>query len=168
MDYQGTKELPLIELGGEPELDRFEDGSMPQIFQLVEGLARKLRNVKRETGRVAGLTPPQYVVLGALSERDRQPLKDLADAAHCTRATITGIVDVLERKGLVTRQPNPDDRRSMLVVLTEEGRDLQRSTPTLDEALHGCCTGLSPGEATRLIRLLGKLDRSLTAWEGGP
>ena len=75
---------------------------------------------------------------------------------------------MLERKGLVTRQPNPNDRRSMLVALTEEGRELHRSAPTLDEALHGCCTGLRPDQATQLVELLSQLDRSLAGWEAGP
>jgi DNA-binding MarR family transcriptional regulator len=165
MDYQDTN---LIEIGKRFHPIDYQEGSIPEIFQIVEQLARKLKSIQRQTVRVAGLTPPQYVVLGALAERDRRPLKELADAAHCTRATITGIVDVLERKGLVTRQPNPDDRRSLLVTLTGNGKTLQQSTPTLDEMLHGCCTGLRPDEATQLTELLQKLDQSLASWEAIP
>lgn len=165
MDYQ---EPNLIEITEKPDLDGYQTGSIPQIFQLVERLARKLKGIQRQTVKAAGLTPPQYVVLGALAERDQRPLKELADAALCTRATITGIVDVLERKGLVIRQPNPDDRRSLLVTLTDQGRTLQQSTPALDEMLHGCCTGLRPDDATQLTQLLSQLDHSLTAWEATP
>jgi DNA-binding MarR family transcriptional regulator len=108
------------------------------------------------------------VVLGALAERDRRPLGELADAAQCTPATITGIVDVLERKELVTREPNPSDRRSLLATLTAAGRALEESTPSLEEMLHGCCSGLGPGETTHLIAMLERLDQSLTSWEATP
>jgi DNA-binding MarR family transcriptional regulator len=165
MNYQ---EPNLIDIMEKPDSNAYQTGSIPQVFLLVERLASKLKSIQRQTVSVAGLTPPQYVVLGALAERDQRPLKELADVALCARATITGIVDVLERKGLVTRQPNPDDRRSLLVVLTEEGRVLQASTPALDEMLHGCCSGLRPDEATQLTKLLTQLDQSLTAWEATP
>jgi len=165
MNYQDTN---LIEIGKRFDNDKYRAGSIPEVFQLVEGLTKKLKNIQRLTVSVSGLTPPQYVVLGALWEQDQRPLKELAEAAHCTRATITGIVDILERKGMVTRQPNPEDRRSLLVTLTERGQDLQQTTPTLDEMLHGCCTGIRPDEATQLTELLQKLDHSLTSWEARP
>ena len=148
-----------------PDPEQYESGSIPHVFQLVERLARKLRNLQRLTVSGAGLTPPQYVVLGALAQRDRRPPKELADAAHCTRATVTGIIDVLERKEFVTRQPNPTDRRSLLVALTEKGRALQQTTPTVGDMLHGCCVGLSPDQTTQLTQLLCQLDQSLDAWE---
>jgi DNA-binding MarR family transcriptional regulator len=84
------------------------------------------------------LTPPQYQVLYTLWDRDELPLKDLASACNCTRATITGLVDGLESKGLVSRKPNPDDRRSILAALTEEGRALQRQTPELEKIYQQC------------------------------
>ena len=85
----------------------------------------------------------------------------MAAAVQCTRATMTGIVDTLGKKGLVTRAPNPGDRRSLLVELTEEGQALQRSTPTLDRIFKSCCVGLAPAEAQQLSQLLQKLNDSL-------
>lgn len=160
MYYQEPKQLETSPVAPFPE------GSIPRIFQLVERLNRKLKGIQRRTVRVTGLTPPQYVVLGALALRDRRPLSELADVAHCTRATITGIVDVLEGKGLVTREVNPDDRRSLLVSLTAEGRALEELTPSVNDMLLGCCVGLSPDEAGALTDLLSKLDGSLDSWEG--
>ena len=151
-----------------PDQEQYRQGSIPQIFQLVERLARKLRNIQRQSVSDSGLTPPQYVVLSALAERDCRPFKELAETAHCTRATITGIVDVLERRCLVTRLPNPDDRRSLLAALTEKGKKLQRATPTMEKILHGCCTGLQPKQALQLTRLLSQLDKSLISWEDAP
>lgn len=142
--------------------EEYQTGSMPEIFQLIDLVGKKLKQIQRETIREADLTPPQYFVLGLLWEKDGRPFKELAAASHSSRATITGLVDVLERKGLVTREPNPDDRRSLLVKLTKQGRSLKHTTPTLDRIFRSCCGGLEPNEARQLSYLLKKLDDSLT------
>ena len=74
---------------------------------------------------------------------------------------MTGIVDTLEKNGLVTRQPNPNDRRSLLVTLTDKGAALEGSKPDLDLIYAKCCVGLSAEEFQQLGLLLGKLDQSL-------
>ena len=74
---------------------------------------------------------------------------------------MTGIVDTLEKKGLATREPNPDDRRSLLVRLTPAGEGRRESTPSLDVAFRGCCDGLPPKEAEQLSGLLHKLHDAL-------
>ena len=138
----------------------YQSGSMPEIFQLINLVEKKLKQIQRGTIRAADLTPPQYLILTLLWERDGRPFKELASAAFCSRATITGIADTLEGKGLVTREPNPDDRRSLLVKLTEKGRSLQRSIPSLDRIFRSCCDGLEPDEIQQLSWLLKKLNDS--------
>jgi DNA-binding MarR family transcriptional regulator len=140
----------------------YQTASMPEVFRLIELADKRLKQIQRETIREANLTPPQYFVLTLLWERDGRPFKELAAAVNCTPATMTGIVDTLEHKGLVTREPNPDDRRSLLVKLTEKGWSLQASTPTLDKIFRSCCVGLEPGEVRQLSQLLRKLNESLT------
>lgn len=63
---------------------------------------------------------------------------------------------------MVSREPNPDDRRSLLVRLTEKGETLQDATPTLDRIFESCCIGLEPDEIQQLSRLLKKLNESLS------
>lgn len=111
------------------DADEYQTGSMPEIFQLVGLVDKKLKQIQRETIQSFDLTPPQYFALTLLWGRDERPLKELAAASHTSRATITGIVDTLENKALVARVPNPRDRRSLLVKLTENGRALQHSGP---------------------------------------
>jgi DNA-binding MarR family transcriptional regulator len=64
-------------------------------------------NCQRNDGREVPLTPAE-----------------LAERTGVTRATITGLVDTLERAGYVTRTPHPDDRRMMSVGLTKRGQKL--------------------------------------------
>ena len=132
-----------------------------EVFELLDQVARRLREVQRLTVSQVDLTPPQFQTLRLLWEQDGQPFKDLAVSLGCTRPTMTGIADTLEKNGLVTRQPNPDDRRSMLVALTEKGTALEGSTPDLDLIYAKCCVGLNAEEFRQLGSLLGKLDQSL-------
>jgi DNA-binding MarR family transcriptional regulator len=142
-------------------VEEYKQGSLPEAFRLIGAIEKKLDSMQRRMMQVAGLTPPQYVALSMLWEADERPLKELADGCQCTRATVTGIVDTLERKGLVTREPNPGDRRSILAKLTEKGRALQESAPSPDQMFGDCCNCLEPKETQQLIELLNKLNDGL-------
>lgn len=88
---------------------------------------------------------------------------ELADAAGVTRATMTGLIDTLERDGFVKREPDPDDRRMMSVRLTAKGdRFLNDFLPDYFKAIAGLMTPLSETERKTLVRLLGKLQQHIT------
>lgn len=136
--------------------------AMPEVFRLIEELQKRFIKFQTHILQEARLTLPQYYILSLLSVKDRRPFKELADELACTRATITGIVDTLEKKNLVCRTPHPEDRRSMLVNLTDEGTRLLLATPDLEQAFGSCCCDMLAQEETQeLIRLLKKLSISL-------
>ena len=131
------------------------------VFTLLDQVARRLREIQRMTVNEVDLTPPQFQTLRLLWEQDAQPFKDLADAIGCTRPTMTGVVDTLEKNGLVRREPNLHDRRSVLVTLTEMGKEMEGSTPDLERMYASCCSGLSEVEFQQLGLLLEKLGGTL-------
>lgn len=141
--------------------DSFTDKSYAEVFELIDRTSKNLRRIQRLTVAEAGLTPPQYQVLHLLWREDGRPFKDLAEGCACTRATITGRIDTLEKNGLVVRVQNPNDRRSLLATLTEKGRQMQNETPSLERVFDLCCTGLAPHELQHLGLLLEKLNASL-------
>jgi len=71
-----------------------------------------------------GLTPPQYFVFNALWMGDGISVGELGERVSLDSSTLTGIIDRMERSGYVERRPNPDDRRSVLVFLTADAREL--------------------------------------------
>jgi DNA-binding MarR family transcriptional regulator len=81
----------------------------------------------------------------------------LAGQLGCHVSNLTGVVDRMERDGLVERERSTSDRRLVRVRLTERGRErlgsLQRALPPLQRALS---QGLSARERTDLCRLLEK------------
>jgi DNA-binding MarR family transcriptional regulator len=87
---------------------------------------------------------------------------ELADAAGVTRATMTGLVDTLERDGLVKREPDRNDRRMMSVRLTPKAeRFLGTLLPQHFKVMSSLLSTLNEAERKTLVRLLGKVaDRA--------
>ncbi len=71
-----------------------------------------------------GLTPSQYLVFNVLWMEDGIGLCELGDRVTLDNATLTGIIDRMEKSGYVLRRPNPDDRRGILVFLTPKAREV--------------------------------------------
>jgi DNA-binding MarR family transcriptional regulator len=133
-----------------------------EVFGLLDRVARRLRQIHEQTVRHTGLTPAQVTVLVALCPDHRVPPAELAVSCGCTRATMTGILDTLEKNGLITRSPHPEDRRSVLLSATARGRRALGETQTINQLFGGCCAGLSSSELEQLRALLEKLGRSLS------
>ena len=131
-----------------------------EIFQLINLLNKKYEKLQRRVVKSENLTPPQYSILMELWKSDGKQFKELASACCCSPSTITGIVDTMEKNKLVSREKNPDDRRSLLVKLTDKGKNIKSSTPPIKIILTNCCEGFTPEEADQLTYLLNKLSDS--------
>jgi DNA-binding MarR family transcriptional regulator len=82
----------------------------------------------------------------------------LAEKAGVTRATMTGLIDTLERDGMVTREPDPGDRRQFAVELTSKGLAfLNRILPEHFRRISALLSALSETERRTMVRLLGKI-----------
>ena len=83
---------------------------------------------------------------------------ELADMAAVTRATMTGLVDTLERDGMVTRRPDSVDRRMMHVTLTDKGVDFIKGVlPDHFKRMAALMSPLSESERKTLVKLLTKI-----------
>jgi len=74
------------------------------------------------SGEGMKITPPQATILFLLMERDGRIMSELGQALGVDNSAITGLVDRLEKAGLVARKLNPDDRRSLIIYITPGGR----------------------------------------------
>ncbi|MDB6094746.1 MAG: MarR family transcriptional regulator [Verrucomicrobia bacterium] len=89
---------------------------------------------------------------------------ELAERTGVTRATITGLIDTLERDGLVTRSPDAVDRRMMEVSLTEKGRAaLHEILPEHFRRMSSLMQSLDEGERKLLVQLLNKVREQASA-----
>lgn len=93
---------------------------------------------------------------------------ELADLSHVTRATMTGLIDTLERDGLVKREADLADRRQMSVTLTGKGRALLEAIlPKHFKRMAELMTPLSEPERKSLVQLLGKIMQQASTLAAG-
>lgn len=104
-----------------------------ELSGLVFEVTGRLRAQFNAAAAELGLPPAQALVLTNLS--GPAPMRQLADWLSCEPSNVTGIVDGLERRGLVIRRPTPDDRRVKHVVLTEAGEHKRRELRSSVHAL---------------------------------
>jgi DNA-binding MarR family transcriptional regulator len=88
---------------------------------------------------------------------------ELAEKAGVTRATMTGLIDTLEKDGWVARSSDPQDRRTVLVHFTERGQAvLDAILPDYFRAVSAMMHPLNPQERTQFVELLQKVQRGVT------
>jgi len=102
------------------------------------------------------LTVPQAMLLRSLDQP--RLMREVAGLLQCDVSNVTGIVDRLEVRGLVTRRGRPGDRRMKELALTPSGAEMRRRVEAALETM----PGVSNLSATDLRRLRDLLDRALT------
>jgi DNA-binding MarR family transcriptional regulator len=111
--------------------------------------------ILREEIETYDLTPPQFALLAFLWQQDGQTQVELSEKGQIDRTTVGGLIDRLQKTGLVERRPHPRDRRAHMIHLTERGRELE--TPLCacaGRSLEKFTTGLSTQEVNELRRML--------------
>ncbi len=148
--------------------DEFPDGDAKSA-ELFATLIRTGTALSSEVERsmLATFDAPQ-TVLNALAviEGARGPLTptQVSERMLVSSATMTATLDQLEYRGWVRRVPNPDDRRSVLVEITDEGRDvIDRLLPGIRRLEHAVLADLSPKERSTMLALATKVLAALAA-----
>ncbi len=120
-----------------------------ELYSFITGkastaIARRLQKNFKEAG--IEITIEQWSVLYHLWKEDGQSQQQLCDATFRDKPSITRLVDNLEKSKLVKRVASKNDRRSNLIFLTKEAKNLEQTTMdvanrTLNEALQGVTNG---------------------------
>lgn len=175
MPYLLLKDLPryecLLEAAREfPDLDPSAAEAFLQLLRASdEAYGLNARNMAAH-----GISAGRFSVLMLLWRGDRtrcaagpaagdcgpRTPASLADACGVTRATMTGLIDTLERDGFVKREPDPADRRMMTVQLTPKAEEfLRRYLPTHFRITSAIMSVLSEAERKTFVRLLVKVQQ---------
>jgi len=103
----------------------FIDVTATWTFLSVLGTGRELIEALEAHLARHGLSQGRFAMIMLLFRNQEHHLTpaELADRAGISRATVTGLVDKLERDGLVERRPHPKDRRKIFVLLTDSGME---------------------------------------------
>jgi len=108
------------------------------IAQVTDNLRRVFQVVNEHSKRAmreTGLTGPQLWAIKVIADQGPLRVSDLARRLYLHNATVVGIIDRLEAQGLAQRTRSREDRRVVMVDLTEQGKDMVVRSPEVAQGL---------------------------------
>ncbi|GBQ62075.1 MarR family transcriptional regulator [Ameyamaea chiangmaiensis NBRC 103196] len=127
-------------------------------------IGRGLMRIGDARLRPLGLATAQLPVLAMLQNGESRSQKELAALVNVEQPTMAQLLSRMERDGLIRRTPDPDDRRSSLVSLTQTAIDrLPQGRQVLREGNADMTRGLSRDEVTTLVGLLRRVLENIEA-----
>jgi DNA-binding MarR family transcriptional regulator len=141
-----------------------------QLARVGTALRRMLHSVESarlNAAREHQLHPTDFACIGLLA-RSAEPLspKDIISQLELTSGSVTALLDRLERAGFITRMANPDDRRSLLVMLNRQSaREAMESYEKLEQSYRNATAGFGAEDLTLISEFL---ERMVELAEGIP
>ena len=121
----------------------------------------------KELAQSAGMTPVQLRVVQIVAETGSSTGGAIAKRMHVAPATVTAIIDKLERAGHVSREQSRTDRRQTLIVLTDHGRDaLERAPDALQQRFARDFDSLQDWEQAMMVAVLERVASMLDGTDG--
>ena len=142
-------------------------GSLPndrarEIATLLHDTTRLLRRRFDDQAKAYGLTLPQWKALGAIHREDGITQVALSSVLDIDAMTLSGILDRMEKRGLVERFVHPDDSRAKLTRLTPEGVELVAVARNVGAQVFGqAMDGLTEDDQSQLIAHLTRVRNNL-------
>lgn len=152
--------------GPESAVNRTDDSLIVErrnedIFRSLRRIFRAMNLYSRELSAKCNLTGPQLLCLRRLQQSGESSPTELAKSASVSQATITGILDRLEERGLVARTRGSVDRRRVTVALTENGQAaLDNLPPIFQSYFTERLASMPPDlrvEITRILKLVADI-----------
>lgn len=135
--------------------------------RIVAAIRRLMRAVDLHSRRLVdefGLTGPQLATLQEAARLGPVSASALARAVHLSGATMTGILTRLERRGYLERTRGSTDRRTVLVSVTDSGRDtLSRAPSLLQDRFRDALSGLATWEQLMMLANLQRIASMMDA-----
>lgn len=131
-----------------------------KVAILIKKTALVIEKLSNQVLAPYELSHTQYKIMMMLSRNPDKTIRqtDIEEKFSLTNPTVTGIIQNLEKKGLVQRIQNPNDKRSKLLCLTAQAYELQGELEKLGEALESQVTEqLTEKECEQLCELLKKI-----------
>lgn len=144
--------------------EREELRNVPQAPRMIMEISRMLRfRVRsREEGGIMAQNTARLVI-AHLAVRDRMNQLELVKLTRLKAPTVSVLLRRLEEEGYVTRTPDENDRRSVLVSLSEKGRVFDKEHLShISNNDQAAMAGFTPEEEQTLVELLSRIRRNLT------
>jgi DNA-binding MarR family transcriptional regulator len=139
-----------------PRLRPPDRGASPRLGYLLKHAYLRYAQLTSAELEPLGISPREWAALNCLDDQHGLSQREVGELLGVDRTTMVALVDELQAKGLVTRQPQPDDRRKNIVKLTRKGRNaMQRGARLIDDCERRFLATLSEADAERLKDALG-------------
>lgn len=130
---------------------------MSSVADALVHISHLVDHVFLEVAQDQGLTPQQVHLLCLVDSR-AVGMKELAEALDLEKSSLTGLVDRVARRGLITRIPDDHDRRACRVTVTEEGGRVSAACHReVVRRLEALADHLSPADKETLAKLAAQL-----------
>lgn len=128
------------------------------IGYLVHRTDVKMTNYFTKRLKPYEVTPEQWSIISILCSQKGTTQKELAETINKDQTTVVRMIQSMERKGLVKKTYNDQDRRSHNLFLTERGDEIKKTVlPVVKDAHNSVTSNLSKEEIKQLKSLLNKL-----------
>ena len=142
------------------EYSHIQDSLGLMIYRTALALKSSLQRCFKEKG--FEITAEQWVIMRHLWEEEGLSQREIGERAAKDKPNITRMLDALEKKRLIFRQPDPRDRRKFCVYLTKEGKQLhERLQPVAQTLRERVTRSLSQPEIDRIKETLNKINRNI-------
>lgn len=133
------------------------------VGYLIHEVAKLLKRRFEEEAKAQGITLPQWRALAQIALHEGISQRELADSIDADPMTISGILDRLEKRGLLTRSVDPTDSRAKMAKLTPEGEDMFRKAREKGFAMYETALqGFTADEREMLKSALCKMRDNLS------
>ena len=113
-----------------------------------------------------GLTGPQLIILREINILEQISVSEIAVSVSLSNATVTDILDRLEKRGFVERKRSENDKRRVLISLTDSGKEvIEKSPPLIQERFTTELEKLQDWEQTLLLASLQRISSMMEAEE---
>lgn len=144
--------------------DEFFDKCGMRVLKSIRRIIRAVDIHSRKLIKDFDVTAPQMICLYTLGDEREMTQSELSRQVSMGISTINGVIDRLEKKGLVIRERDTKDRRKVFVRVTDSGKELTKAAPSLlQEKLSNSLRSLPELEQTAIVLSLERVVELMEA-----
>jgi len=145
----------------------FDELPVEKIEEVLVSLRRVIRATdlhSKHLAKTTGLTAPQILLLQTIRNKGEMTIGELASIMNLSQATVTTIIDRLEKRELVKRERSTTDKRKVFALLTDNGHEVLKSAPIpLQDQFARQFADLQEWEQTMIIASLQRIAYMMDA-----
>ena len=131
-----------------------------KIFKSIKRIGHMLKHSIGQHFNPMNLTGPQGMMMGILSHDGEMKISDLSEKIGLSNSTVSGIIDRLEKQGLVERTRSTEDRRVVYVKVSAEFQQNSKETfCRMEKNFEDILKKATPGEIDAIIKGLDTLEQ---------